>query len=871
MYKRPNYRILFFFCFLPVIFFLLIADILPQSKDKTTNWPEPVFEHLTIADGLPENSVRCILQDHLGYMWFGTQNGLVRYDGYNMKVYKPERDDSQSISSGQIIKIYEDHTGTLWVGTLIGLNKFDRSNETFKRYIYNADGSTNVTSKSVRTIYEDKEGRLFIGTNNSLELFDCLTGSFKRIYYSQIIVRALIEDTQTGNLYVGIKNKIMIYDPEKETLKMKAEFKMDSELGNINSFFQAADGIIWIGHSKGLAKFNSLLNTIKYYQPKPSLQYTKENDIGPLVEDERGFIWGGGFWSNECNQGLVCFNPENEQFKMYKSDTNKQYSLSGNYVNSICKDQSGIIWVGTWLAGLNKWDPKKQKIKRYTYDPVNPKRDNFNSVYSISENPSGVIWFTADEELYSFNRFADKFNHYKFDPENNGTYALYIENSNTIWFGANNRGLGKFNRSDGKFKFYSNDPYDSTTISNNAITYILPDRKDILWLGTFGGLNKFDKSSVIFIRYVHDPKNKKSISSNKVFQIFKDRKGTFWIETNTGGLNKFNSVDGTFKSFFLTKESSIPTVLLIYEDIKEKLCIGTYDSGLHLFDRKREISVYNITEKDGLANNLVESILEDDSGNLWIGTANGLSKFNIQSHHIKNYFITVNFDGNRYRANSAFKTSTGEMLFGTYDGFIMFNPDSIKDDPVPPQVVISNVSLFNEPDKKLKFDGFIPDLDELDLSYNENDLRFDYVGLHYGDPSKNLYKYKLEGFDKDWIDTRTQRNAVYTNLDAGEYTFRVKTCNLDGVWNEQGASLKIIIPPPFWATWWAYTIYILFGLFVLYSLRRYELNRTQLKNQVKLDEVKLMEREETDRMKSRFFANISHEFRTPLTLILGSK
>ena len=199
----------------------------------------------------------------------------------------------------------------------------------------------------------------------------------------------------------------------------------------------------------------------------------------------------------------------------------------------------------------------------------------------------------------------------------------------------------------------------------------------------------------------------------------------------------------------------------------------------------------------------------------------------------------------------------------------MFNPDSIKDDPVPPQVVISNVSLFNEPDKKLKFDGFIPDLDELDLSYNENDLRFDYVGLHYGDPSKNKYKYKLEGFDKDWIDAGTQRNAVYTNLDAGEYTFRVKACNLDGVWNEEGASLKIIIPPPFWATWWAYTIYILFGLFVLYSLRRYELNRTQLKNQVKLDEVKLMEREETDRMKSRFFANISHEFRTPLTLIKG--
>ena len=219
--------------------------------------------------------------------------------------------------------------------------------------------------------------------------------------------------------------------------------------------------------------------------------------------------------------------------------------------------------------------------------------------------------------------------------------------------------------------------------------------------------------------------------------------------------------------------------------------------------------------------------------------------------------------------NSACKTSTGEILFGTSDGFIMFHPDSIKDNPVPPQVVISNVSLFNRPKEKLKFDGFISDLKEVKLSYDENDLRFDYVGLQFADPSKNRYKHKLEGFDKEWVDAGTQRNATYTNLDAGEYVFRVTACNADGVWNEEGVSLKIIIPPPLWATWWAYSIYVLFGLVMLYNIRRYELNRTQLKNQVKLDEVKLKEREETDKMKSRFFANISHEFRTPLTLILG--
>jgi signal transduction histidine kinase/DNA-binding response OmpR family regulator len=339
------------------------------------------------------------------------------------------------------------------------------------------------------------------------------------------------------------------------------------------------------------------------------------------------------------------------------------------------------------------------------------------------------------------------------------------------------------------------------------------------------------------------------------------------IGTNEGGLNRFNPSKGTFKSFNFTKGIGKNTVLAIYENKKGNFWVGTFRSGIHLFDRDKGVSVYSITKKDGLANNQIMSILEDDSGNLWIATYIGLSKFSQQTHSVTNlHFPDV--DQNMFY-NSALKTSSGEMLFGTFDGFIMIHPDSIKDDPVPPQVVISNVSLFNKPEEKLEYEGFISELKELNLSYNENDLRFDYIGLHFGEPEKNQYKYLLENFDDDWIDAGSQRNATYTNLNAGEYVFRVTACNRDGIWNEEGASLKIIIPPPFWASWWAYSLYVMFAFGLLYGVRRYELNRTHLKNQVKLDEVKLKEREETDKMKSRFFANISHEFRTPLTLILG--
>jgi len=608
----------------------------------------------------------------------------------------------------------------------------------------------------------------------------------------------ILEDVITGNLLVRSSSpSLWTFDIDRKKflrLKSLVDSTFTYSTYSSGSYYQARDGSIWISYDCGLVQIEPQSKQYNFYQVIPSKNYISDNHFTLTMVDDNGIIWGG----LSSIGGLLSFDPKTEKFQRYQYDRNNPNSLSRATLWSLYKDHMGIIWIGTWEGGINKWDRNKWKFKHYRHNPQNPNSLSHDRVWSIYVESNGIIWLGTNGGLNRFDRSTGIFDHYKYPSQNLLNYsvnAIFQDTSGYIWLGTYPFGLARFDPDRETFRFYSHDPEDSTSLSDKYVTSLYEDNLGVLWVGTPGGLNQFDRRTGKFSRFQHDPNKSGSLSQNEVRSIYEDQSGILWVGTNSGGLNRFDRKTGQFEHYksLLSGLQVRSSITCIYEDRQGNFWVGTRKSGIHLFDRNNGTTIKNFTEKDGLVNNCVQAILEDDSGNLWISTKNGLSKFNPRSNTFKNYDVSDGLQDNEFWINSSFRSPTGEMIFGGENGFNIFHPDSVKDDPIPPQVVITNLTLFNRPEDTLNIDKHISESDLIQLSYNQNDLYFEFVGLHFGEPIKNRYKYKLENYNDNWVDAGNQRNATYTNLDPGEYIFRVKAANRDGVWNEEGASISIII------------------------------------------------------------------------------
>lgn len=776
------------------------------------------FEHISLEQGLSHGTVFSIVQDHTGFMWFGTPSGLNKYDGYTITIFKSDPQNPNSLSNDNAGNLYIDRAGIIWIGTWGGgLARLDPQTEQFSAYLNDPTNPASLSSDRVQTIFEDRAGMLWVGTaGGGLNKFDRATERFTVYKNNPANPHSLsndriwsIAEDKAGHLWVATSEGLNKFDPQTETFTRYLNNPADpASLSNnlVRTLYVDKSGTLWLGNEAGLDKFDPPTDSFIHYQNNPADPTSLSDTIvNAILEDS-----AGNFWVGTRSGGLNLFDRSRGTFTRYLNDPRDSTSLSYDDIRSIYEDHSGVLWLATRGGGVNKFTPTSGQFMHVANDPDNPHSLNNNDVRAIYEDPAKNLWIgTKGGGLNKFDPQTGRFVSFQNDPNNadslsnNDVYAVYQDQAGNLWLGTSGAGLNKFDPQSQTFTRYQNNPDDPTSLSFNDVNTIYEDHAGTLWIGTKGGgLNKFDAQMGQFTRYQNNPADPTSLGGNDVYALLEDSQGVFWVCTYGGGLNRFDRTTGQFIRYIYDPNNptslSSNDVYTIYEDQAGTLWVGLANGGLNKFERETgQFIRYGPTE--GLASNVVYGILGDAQGNLWLSTSKGLSKFNLRSQTFVNYDAGDGLSSGVFNEGAYYQSRSGEMFFGSINGLVRFDPAAIKDNPHPPSVVLTAFSILN---RQITLDQPVERLKEVKLSYRDIVFSFEFAALDYTHPAKNQYAYKLEGFDQDWINAGTRRFGTYTNLDAGDYTLRIKASNNSGVWNEEGVSLHIVVTPPFWETWW---------------------------------------------------------------------
>ncbi|MGZ4037757.1 MAG: ligand-binding sensor domain-containing protein, partial [Bacteroidia bacterium] len=816
-------------CFSFAFLFLTCATLFSQQQ-----WANLKFRRYGVEQGLTVTTAFSIVQDDRGFLWIATIDGLQRYDGYKFVAYKTDFNDSTSISDNTVSQLFHGRENKIWAGTYSGgLNCFDVATGKFKRYQNSSSNPNTISSNRIWAIYEDKDGIVWVGTEKGLNRLDVKTGKITRYFHESGNESSLCDDNilsvfkdKSGVLWVGTINGLSRAQTDGGDnitgFKNYKSLSCDSTslCGNIvMSFYEARNGTMWIGTNDGICRYNAVDNSfhLKRFAPKADTNsrqvYAYLNSYGPnavrcIYEDKQNNLW------LSTDVGLKILDPNTGNYIAYTADPGNTYGLSANLLSGLYEDRSGNLWIGTVVGGLNKVDLKPQKFKvcqTQNGNTCNLSRNNIRSLFSDSRN---TLWAgTLEGGLNRMNAKTGKFEQLKNILHSGNVWAIYEDSKKQLWIGSSN-GLYRYNDATGETGFYTHDRNDPQSISNNIVRTIFEDSKGNLWIGTEGGLNKYDRHSETFTSFVHDDKDKHSLSHNTVWTI-KEGPNALWVGTDNG-LNKLIADEKgnllLFKHYLPEQDNknsiSSRSIRSIWAD-NGLLWIGT-SNGLNKFDVTREtFTRYN--EVDGLANSYIYGVLGDDKGNLWISTNNGISCFNKKTAEFHNYDKLDGLQNNEFNTGAYCKSLSGELFFGGPDGFNRFHPDSLYRNKVPPSIVITSIRIFGA-----ELPVGQQNASHLTLNYDQNVISFEFSALDFTVPEKNRYEYMLEGFDKNWVKGDARRFVTYTNLDPGNYKFRVRASNSDGTWNDQGLALDLTIIPPFWKTWW-FRLIGLAGLVLLVS------------------------------------------------------
>lgn len=855
-------KLFYYFSFVTVLF--LFSNYISAQ-------PRLDFDHLTVENGLSQSSIFAIAQDKKGFMWFGSKDGLNKFNGHYFEVYRTGNSEKD-----YIVALQADNNGNLWIGTKKGLKKYVYSKDSFLEIGTDPKKNNSLDSYIVNCIYQSPDNTIWVGTDKGLN--------------------KLIDDDK--NSFQQLAGKIEGLEP-----------------GKITAILQDKNHNLWLGTAKGLTKI-SYKNGI--YSAKHQILSSNKlsEDITSIVEDNENNLWLG-----TKSEGIIHYNPQNKKVTHFYQFDDEKNGLINNNIRKIVKDENGNLWIAT-LKGLCFLNPKQKRFTTYTHNPENPKSLNHNSIYDICLDNQKSIWlgtyYGGVNVAYSKTTL---FQTYKTESVKNSlssnVISTIIEDNENLWIGTEAEGLNYFNKKTKTFSHLKHIPEDPHSLSSDLVTAIYKDTKDQLWVGTVGGgLNLLTSNGKSFIHFKNKAGVSGTLSNNNVSSILEDSKGRFWVGTMGGGLNIFNPETSTFTAYDNTKTSTLGNwVKVIFKDSKQNLWIGTHDGikllkeddnsfklfskensgltsnlitsitesmdgqiwigtnygGLNCFNPKKgEFSHY--TTSDGLPSNNIMAIIEDNNHLLWISTDNGLSCLDPKDKTFRNYNKKDRLPGNVFNSNSCLKTKNGELYFGSFNGLVSFYPTNIQKNDFTYPVVFTGLKLFNEKVQTNANDGIlkmnITEMNEIDLSYSQNTFTLEFSSLNLIKSFKNKYAYKLEGTKGDWVYTSTPA-VTYTNLSPGNYTILVKSANSDGIWNQTPSKIHIHIAPPFWKTWWAYLLYVILLSIIAYLIVNSLIAKSRLKRDLYYEHLENTRQQAHHQMQMDFFTNISHELRTPLTLIVG--
>ena len=785
----------------------------PSVQENISIKPPPKevkFGRISVDQGLSQSSISSIFQDRAGLMWFGTDDGLNKYDGYEFSVYKHDPENPNTISSNNIQSIFEDSRDQLWIGTSKGLDLFHRASSEWNHYPLD----------QVQEIIEDRSGVIWVASFAGLFRFDAgdNPGLVRHLTES---IYALHEDSK-GSLWVGTDRGLLMLDASGDSF-VRYQHQTADDDSLINDFVRAicedSEGNLWIGTLGGLDKLDVSAGVFTHFTHDEVDKFSlSDNLVRKIYQDRSGVLWIG------TDNGLSRYDPDSLSFLNYRYDVDDPGSLSSSQIRTIFQDRGGVIWIGTDAAGLNTLDVTQKSFVHHAYEGSERDRLSNNLVFSLFEDNDGILWIaTGGGGINRFDRNLDVYTHYQNDPKNRESLSddyvtsVFVDMEGALWAGTKSGGLNRLDRFTGKFTHYRHDPDDLGSIAHDSVWVLLKDRLGVLWIGTQGGgLDSFDRVNEAFNH--HD-----GLSSPFVNVIYEDREGVIWVGTSTGGLNRYDRLDGSFTHYvhdpYDQDTISSDYILTIYQDSRGMFWIGTAGGALNKYDPESGI-FHHFREKDGLPNDVVYGILEDDQGNLWLSTNAGLSKFDPQTELFRNYDVRDGLQSNEFNQNAYFKNSNGEMFFGGVNGFNSFFPNEIQDDLYISPVVLTSLTQSGGN----VFENSAPEtIREATFRWPNNFFEFEFSTLSYSQPEKNQHAYMLEGFrDEEWNYIGTKRFGRYTNLPGGTYTLRIKGSNKDGVWNEVGNAIQITIVPPIWMTWWFQALAVLVvvgGIFVGYWMR----------------------------------------------------